>query len=136
MSTVPKLNGIDHIHVYTASWDAAERWYQDVLGFKRVESLMSWAVKGGPLTLENPEKNIHLALFEREDHTGDSAIAFGTTGAEFLAWKTHLESKGLELRITDHQLAYSLYFTDPDANMHEITTFDREIVAKKLAADE
>jgi len=132
MSTVPRLDGVDHVHVYVASWDAAERWYEDVLGFKRVESLMSWAVKGGPLTLENPDKTLHLALFEKENHQGDSVIAFGATGANFLAWKTHLENKGLKLRIADHQLSYSLYFTDPDANMHEITTYDREAVARQL----
>lgn len=128
----PKLNGIDHIHVYVARWDEAEAWYETVLGFKRVEALMPWAVKGGPLTLENSEGNVHLALFEREDHSGSSAIAFGASGEEFLAWKTYLENKGLELRITDHKLAFSLYFTDPDQNMHEITTYERDYVAQLL----
>ena len=128
----PKLNGIDHVHVYVSSWDEAEDWYGDVLGLKRVEALMPWAVKGGPLTLENPESSIHLALFERDGHSGSSAIAFGASGEEFLAWKTRLENKGLELRITDHKLAYSLYFNDPDQNMHEITTYDRDYVAERL----
>lgn len=128
----PKLNGIDHIHVYVAKWEDAEKWYEDVLAFTRVEALMPWAVKGGPLTLENPDGNIHLALFERDNHPGSTAIAFGTSGEEFLAWKTHLEGKGLDLRITDHKLAYSLYFNDPDQNMHEITTYDRDYVAERL----
>ncbi len=128
----PKLNGVDHIHVYVANWDEAEGWYGTVLGFKRVEALMSWAVKGGPLTLENTERNVHLALFEREGHAGSSAIAFGASGKEFLAWKTYLEDKGLELRVTDHKLAYSLYFNDPDQNMHEITTYERDYVAEFL----
>ena len=135
MSKLPKLDGIDHVHVYISSWDTAEKWYQDVLGFTRVKSLMSWAVKGGPLTLGNPEKNVHLALFEKENPTGNTAIAFGASGEEFLAWKSHLESKGLELRVADHKLAYSLYFKDPDANMHEITTYDHEMVARKLSTD-
>lgn len=128
----PKLNGIDHIHVYVANWDEAEAWYGTVLGFKRVEALMPWAVKGGPLTLENTEGNVHLALFEREGHSGSSAVAFGASGEEFLAWKTYLEDKGLELRVTDHKLAYSLYFNDPDQNMHEITTYERDYVAELL----
>ena len=131
----PKLNGIDHIHVYVANWDEAEDWYGDVLGFKRVEALKSWAVKGGPLTLENPEGNVHLALFERDGHAGSSTIAFGASGKEFLAWKTHLEGKGLDLRIADHKMAFSMYFNDPDKNMHEITTNDRDYVAERLPAD-
>ena len=128
----PKLKGFDHIHVYVAEWVRAEEWYRDVLGFTRVEALMSWAVKGGPLTLEDPSGAVHLALFEREDHKGSTAIAFGATADQFLAWKQHLESKGLKLRITDHQLAYSLYFFDPDNNMHEITTYDHEPVRQAL----
>jgi catechol-2,3-dioxygenase len=127
------LNSIDHVHVYVANWDDAEQWYQRVLGFKRVEKFMVWAVKNGPLTLESPEGDIHLALFEREDHPDTSAIAFGASGEEFLAWKLHLESHELELRITDHKLAYSLYFSDPWGNLHEITTYDRDYVAKRLA---
>ena len=129
----PKLNGIDHVHVYVANWDEAEKWYETVLGFKRVEALMAWAVKNGPLTLENPEGNIHLALFETQSHPDTSAIAFGASGEEFLSWKTHLENHGLNLRITDHKMAYSLYFTDPWGNLHEITTYDRDYVAQQLA---
>jgi len=129
----PKLNGIDHVHVYVANWSDAEEWYQSVLGFRRVDALMAWAVDDGPLTLENPEGNVHLALFERAGHPDTSAIAFGASGEEFLAWKDHLESRGLELRISDHGLAYSLYFSDPWGNLHEITTYERDYVAERLS---
>ena len=129
----PKLKGIDHVHVYVSSWGEAEDWYRDVLGFQRAEALMSWAVKGGPLTLEDPDSNVHLALFERDGHSGSSAIAFGVDGEEFLAWKARLESKGVASTLKDHKLAYSLYFTDPDRNMHEITTYDHDLVAERLA---
>ena len=132
MTMTPKLSGIDHVHVYVANWGEAEAWYESVLGFKRVDKFMVWAVKGGPLTLENPDGNVHLALFEREDHPDTSAIAFGATGEDFLAWKSHLESHDLELRITDHKLAYSLYFNDPWGNLHEITTYDHDYVAEHL----
>lgn len=128
----PQLTGIDHIHVYVNSWNEAEAWYADVLGFRRVEALMSWAVKGGPLTIENAEGSVHLALFEDGDHTGGTTIAFGASGEQFLAWKEHLEDRGLKLQLTDHQLAYSLYFHDPDGNMHEITTYERDLVARRL----
>ncbi len=129
----PKLDGIDHIHVYVPDWTAAEDWYRSVLGFRRVDALMVWAVDSGPLTLENPEGNIHLALFEKASHPDTSAIAFGASGEEFLAWKAHLERHKLELRISDHDLAYSLYFSDPWGNLHEITTFERDYVAENLA---
>lgn len=129
----PKLTGFDHAHVYVGSWKEAEQWYGRVLGLTRVEALMEWAVENGPLTVENPQSTIHLALFEREDRPSTSSFAFGASGKEFLAWKSHLEGQDLELRLADHHLAYSLYFSDPWGNNHEITTYDRDLVADNLA---
>jgi len=128
----PKLRGIDHVHVYVSSWHAAEEWYQKVLGFTRVEALMVWAVKDGPLTLENPEGSVHLALFE-SDRAPTSTIAFGASGEKFLAWKAHLENHSIELRVVNHQLAWSMYFSDSFGNYHEITTYDCDIVSKQFA---
>lgn len=129
----PKLNGVDHLHVNVGSWAEAEEWYRSVLNFKRVDALMPWAVKNGPLTIENLEGTVHLALFESDSPDSTNVIAFGATGEEFLSWKAHLESLGLTLRVTDHKLAYSLYFKDPWRNSHEITTYERDYVAGKLA---
>lgn len=128
----PTLKGVDHLHVNVGSWSEAEEWYSSVLGFKRVDALMQWAVENGPLTIENPEGTIHLALFESKNPEPINVIAFGATGEEFLNWKTHLEDQGLKLRVTDHELAYSLYFSDPWQNNHEITTYERDYVAARL----
>ncbi len=129
----PILKDVDHLHVNVGSWSEAEEWYQQILGFKRVDALMGWAVKDGPLTIENPEGTIHLALFESDSPETTNVIAFGATGSEFLNWRTHLENNGLKLRVTDHKLAYSLYFSDPWGNSHEITTYERDYVAANLA---
>ena len=129
---IPNLKGIDHVHVYVKDREAAAAWYESVLGFRPVGKFMVWAVKGGPLTLEDPGGSIHLALFE-SDKGPDTNIAFGASGEEFLAWKLHLEGHGLELRVTDHKLAWSLYFHDPDGNMHEITTYDHGYVTERLS---
>ena len=131
----PKLDGIDHLHVYVTDRDEAESWYADMLGLGRVEALLAWATKEGPLVLANPEGSVHVALFERSSLPEKSSAAFGASGAQFLAWKSHLETKGLQLRIADHDLAYSMYFVDPDGNMHEITTYDHEHVADALRSD-
>jgi catechol-2,3-dioxygenase len=128
----PLLNGIDHVHVEVSDRVAAERWYGEVLGLRRVERLMVWATEHGPLTLENADGTIHLALFEVAEPAGESTVAFGAGAEDFLAWKEHLEAHALPLRLVDHELAYSLYFHDPDGNMNEITTWDRDEVAAKL----
>jgi len=128
----PKLTGIDHVHVNVGSWEEAEAWYGAALNLSRVDALMGWAVKNGPLTIENPEGTVHLALFESDAPVVTKAIAFGATGEQFLEWKSHLENLGLELRIADHEMAYSLYFKDPWHNCHEITTYERDHVASGL----
>lgn len=130
---IPALSSIDHVHVYVSDRAQAEAWYEDVLGFRRVEKFLIWATDTGPLTIEDPAGKVHLALFE-SDKPPTSTIAFGADGAAFLEWKTHLESKSLELRLADHDLAWSLYFHDPFGNYHEITTYDHGYVASKLVA--
>jgi len=129
----PKLSGVDHLHVNVGSWKEAEEWYASVLNFKRVEALMGWAVKNGPLTVKNPEGTIHLAFFETSKPARTDVIAFGATGKEFLHWKTHLENLGLTLRVTDHEMAFSIYFNDPWKNNHEITTYEHDYVRERLA---
>ena len=128
----PKLTGVDHVHVNVGSWAKAEEWYGSALNFKRVDALMAWAVENGPLVIENPEGTVHVALFESIDPVSTNVIAFGCTGEEFVSWKSHLENLGLELRIADHKMAYSMYFSDPWQNNHEITSYERDYVAAKL----
>ncbi len=107
----PHISKIDHVHVYVSQRDEAEAWYEDVLGFKTVAALRQWATKDGPQTMENEDGSVHIALFERPDHDGSLTIAFGTSAEGFLAWKKHLEGRGLKLRLTDHELASSLYLS-------------------------
>ena len=130
---LPRLNGIDHIHLDVTNREAAADWYQRVLGFKIVESLTFWAENPkGPLTIEDESGTIHLALFAQEDLIPSTAIAFGTDGRGFLEWKKYLEKQDILDRCTDHTAAWSLYFKDLDGNLNEITTYEYNIVAEQL----
>ena len=129
----PAIRGIDHVHVYVSSWAEAEPWYRQVLGFTRAEEYAEWAVEGGPLTLRNADDTAHLALFESADAAPASTIAFGVSGQQFLQWLQHLDTQGVPVRVADHDLAWSIYFSDPFANLHEITTYEHAIVARARA---
>ena len=129
---IPAITGIDHIHVSVANWADGEQWYEQVLGYKRVDALMPWAVENGPLTIESPDGSVHLALFESDNPKPITAIAFNATAAEIVAWISHLEDQGLNIRIADHKLAWSLYFYDPWENMYEITTYEYDEASKHL----
>ncbi len=119
----PVIDRVDHIHVYVTDRAAAEKWYAEVLDFKRAPELEFWAPDGGPLTIGNPSGTVHLALFERPSAPCRSVIAFGVTATEFLAWRAHLAGVLQEtIKVFDHEMTWSLYFTDPDGNPYEITT--------------
>jgi catechol 2,3-dioxygenase-like lactoylglutathione lyase family enzyme len=132
MIMTPILKGIDHVHVYTKDRAAARSWFDDVMAMTPIEKFLPWAEGGGPLTLADPTDTIHIALFERESFQPTTSIAFGASGEQFLSWKSYFEAKGIALRIEDHDMAYSLYFYDPDINMYEITTYDADLVRKSL----
>jgi catechol-2,3-dioxygenase len=129
----PVLLNIDHIHVYVVDRARAEVWYREVLGLSRVKALEFWAPDAGPLTLGNAGGTIHLALFERPAQVCRSTIAFAASAVEFLAWKTHLsEILGKPISVSDHSLSWSLYFSDPDGNPYEITSYDYATLAAQL----
>lgn len=129
----PKLNGIDHIHLYVPDRRQAAQWYQEALGFHIVDSMAFWARDDrGPLTIADASGAIHLALFRKDDFTPSTAIAFRATGDQFLDWKAYLEEKNLLDRLSDHSIAWSMYFRDPYGNVHEITTMDYDLVAQTL----
>jgi catechol-2,3-dioxygenase len=127
----PELERVDHLHVFVADRPAAERWYARVLGLKRVPSLERWAAEGGPLTLANPSDTIHIALFERPAAAKcRSTIALGTSAEGLLAWQRHLAVElGKAPERVDHELSWSIYFEDPDANPYEITTYEYDALA-------
>jgi catechol 2,3-dioxygenase-like lactoylglutathione lyase family enzyme len=103
------------------------------MGFRRVNDLEFWAADGGPLTIANKSGTIHLALFERPTERCRSTIALAADALQFTAWCAHLsESLARPIDPVDHQLSWSLYFTDPDGNPFEITSYDYAALAPKL----
>ena len=131
----PKLESLDHIHIFVVNRSASEEWYARVLGLHRATELESSASERGPLTLGNSSGTVHLALFERPAAKCHSVVAFRTTASEFLAWRTHLSiALGQSLEAVDHDLSWSLYFNDPDGNPFEITSYEHQQIAGALAA--
>jgi len=129
----PIFDRVDHIHVYVTDRVAAERWYADVMGLERVPELERWARDGGPLTLQNRSGSVHVALFEGPPQPCRSTIALAAGAEEFRAWQLHLVEKlKRPVEAEDHELAWSLYFSDPDGNPWEITNYQHAIVATLL----
>ncbi len=68
---------------------------------------------------------MHLALFERPTTPCRSTVALRTSRQGFEQWREHLQAllPGAVV-FEDHQLSHSLYFSDPDGNPFEVTTYE------------
>jgi catechol-2,3-dioxygenase len=126
----PTLFGVDHIHVFVQDRKAAEAWYSRVMGLSRSPGLEFWAEGGGPLTLQDSANTVHIALFERERQVNRATVALRTSADGLRAWQAHLSIfPDIRVNFEDHQVAVSIYFSDPDGNPYEITTYEYEAFA-------
>ncbi|WP_227353833.1 VOC family protein [Haladaptatus salinisoli] len=147
MSESFSVEGVDHVELYVSDWDEAAEWYERVLGLSPDEEFERWWTAGdGPLVLSAGGGTTKLALFERETATRGRSVsprrvAFRTDADGFLSFVDELGALDLTNRegesvtaedVIDHDLSYSVYFTDEDGNPLELTTNDHETVAAEL----
>jgi catechol 2,3-dioxygenase-like lactoylglutathione lyase family enzyme len=78
--------------------------------------------------------NTGLALFPANQEPKTSAhreirmlhLAFRANRENFLVAQRELHKRGIKFEFQDHEIAYSIYFRDPDGHQLEITTYDVE----------
>lgn len=117
-----KITEIDHIHVYVKSVEQAERWYSEVLGFSRDDSLYFWFEQGGPLVIKN--NGASLSLFHRKYQHPGHTMAFGVGASMFLELIPNLMEKHISYTVCDHNVSMSVYFNDPSDNRIEVTSYE------------
>lgn len=131
---MPVLSTIDHIHIYAPDRLAAEQWYATVLGFERVKSLEVWFEEGGPLTIGQGighsigHGGVHLALFESDTTRTSTTIAFSVDAKNYELWKIQLKQHAVSFTESDHDVSWSIYFSDPYGNPYEITTYEYDAI--------
>jgi len=121
-----RLEQIDHVALRCASLEATKAWYVNVLGFEHVFRDHG---SGVPIFLRLGPT--FITLFPQKDHEQPSAdgriwhFAFrAATYADFQLAQTELQAQGVSFQFRDHEIAHSLYFSDPDGVLLEITTYD------------
>ena len=129
---MPDLESIDHVHVYAPDRVLAEAWYDRVLGLTKVGEFEHWATNDGPLFLSNAARSVSIALFERSFQPTRSTIAFRVTGPDFISWRKKLRETLGKIDEVDHDTSWSLYFSDPDGNPFEITSYDYQWLKEGL----
>lgn len=115
---------IDHVEVMVRNIDAAAQWYSEVLGLKETHR---WNPE--PVFLE--ANGTALALFQANGERSSPGtavhwhrVAWRTDKDGFEAAQQHLRDRGIKFRgPIDHEIAWSIYFDDPDGNPLEITYY-------------
>ena len=123
-----RAEGVDHVALVVRDRARSKKWYSEMFGFE--------ALDGG----QNPDSpyigndSTKLAILQIANVTdfkppvnqGSRAchFAFGTDGAMFEKYQRQLTEMGIEYEKLIHSDCESIYFSDPDAYLIEVTTYE------------
>lgn len=121
---------IDHVEVFVRNLEKAAAWYRDVLG---LEELHRWQPEPIMIGAGNTKLALFLARGDVPRTPGVRQVppalrwhrvAWQTDKQGFAQAQAHLLERGIKFRgPVDHQIAWSIYFDDPDGNPLEITYY-------------
>src|SRR6266700_3643630 len=121
-----RLEQIDHVALRCASPEATRAWYVSTLGFEHVFRCQ-WS--GVPIFLRLG--STFIALFPQkgdEQAPADGRIwhlAFRAAAyPDFQLAQAELQARGISFQFRNHEIAHSIYFSDPDGVLLEVTTYD------------
>jgi catechol 2,3-dioxygenase-like lactoylglutathione lyase family enzyme len=122
------LECLDHVGLPVSDVAQSVRWYQDVLGLERI---FEDAWQDYPAVLAAGGTGTGVALFPSEgapiEPSGVHSIphvSFRASRVGYEDAKKDLQAWGVEFTESDHKIAWSIYFLDPDKHLIEITTYE------------
>lgn len=143
-----RLGRLDHLHLVVPDREEAAQWYEDVLGFERVEKYRHWwQIPGAPIHISADGGTTSIALFQAgEGHELTQGIGMGVSFSlpadEFIRFAKALGRNGringksgkpLTVNaIVDLDLCFSFGFFDPYGHEFELTCYDYAEVKQNL----
>jgi len=142
-----RVERIDHVELFVPDRYEAAAWYERTLGLRIVHEYESWADDpGGPLMIATSSGGSKLALFEGTPQAGRAPdgfhrVAFSVTGPGFLRFLDGIAELSLTdhenrpvttTSVVDHNLSFSIYFSDPFGHRLELTSYDHKAIRAAL----
>ena len=123
-----RLEGIDHVAIATPDLAKTIAWYCEVLGLERLH-----ADEWGGVPAFIGAGSTAIAFFPAKENSRRTAaggpmlhLAFRTDRAGFVRAQEELKKRKIPFEFQDHEIAHSIYFSDPDGHPLEITTYEVE----------
>jgi len=121
-----KLEQIDHVALKCSSVEATKVWYVKTLGFTHVHQGL-W--DGVPVVLALGSTYLTLFPLKENEALPAGGLAWHlalrvSTYADFMSAQADLERQAIKFQFRDYEIAHSVYLTDPDGFLLEITTYD------------
>lgn len=123
------VDRIDHVEVLVRDIDASARWYADVLGLRELHRWPSGPLMigaGGTMLALFPADTAAVAPKSSDDASQFRflRVAWRTDRTGFAAAQAHLKALGVPFRgPVDHDISWSIYFSDPDGHALEVTSY-------------
>jgi catechol 2,3-dioxygenase-like lactoylglutathione lyase family enzyme len=131
---MPALTGIIETGLYVDDADRASRFYEDILGLRRIFSeedrLRAYSVADRNVLLlfkrgaTTQPIRIPAGLIPPHDGSGQNHFALAISANELPAWEEHLAAHSIEIESRVHWPlgGTSIYFRDPDGHLVELAT--------------
>ncbi len=120
------IERIDHVALVVRDLQTSKRWYGEMFGFESLES--------SPTSPYVGNESVKLALLQiAEGSTFTPAVsqgarachfAFGADRSTFDSFRIRLDELTMPYEELTHSDSQSIYFSDPDGYMIEVTTYE------------
>ena len=121
--------GLDHVAIVVTDVERSVAWYREVLGLERIHD--AWGNEpavvgagGSGIAIFQVTGDGVTQVAPNHGSIGLNHLAFRVDRSNFERAQEHLRSCGIKFHFEDHGISHSIYFTDPDGHLLEITTYD------------